>query len=102
MKRFVIIIVTIILLLFIIWSGIYFFIAKTLTKEVAKLSENQNHYQTTLKCENLNISGYPFTFNVRCQDVTFSDGDMNFSLAGFVGEYSIFRSEEHTSELQSH
>lgn len=90
MKRFAIIFSIVILLLAIIFSGAYFFASKIIKQEVAKLSEIENSYQPNVKCKNFDINGFPFKFNITCQQAIIIDGDARFEIENIKVKYAFF------------
>ncbi len=90
MKRFAIILIIVILLLAIIFSGAYFFASKTIKQEFAKLSGIENSYQPNVKCNKLEIDGFPFKFNITCQQAIIIDGDARFEIENIEIKYSFF------------
>src|SRR5688500_12978777 len=65
------------------WSGAWLYGAGQIRAAAASLAGNGDQSDPKITCGQLNVSGFPFRFDIECADVTMLSGDTMTTLAGF-------------------
>jgi hypothetical protein len=82
MKKFV---ALIILVLIVVggWSAGWFLVAGEARGRIAAMAANDGDTAPQVTCGTLDITGFPFRFDLTCADARLVDGDVTATLAGF-------------------
>jgi len=80
MKRFAFIFITLIIAV-LLWAGIWFFASSAIKREIGNLATPSDLNQPTITCEQISTSGFPFSMQVDCKNLTLKNADANFTLA---------------------
>jgi hypothetical protein len=81
MKKFVFLIVAV-FAAFALWTGGWFYAAGEIRSAVASLGEADGETNPKITCATLNVTGFPFRFDLDCVDATVVSGDLTLGLAG--------------------
>jgi hypothetical protein len=81
-KLKVIVLGTLVALLFALWSGAWLFGASTIRDQVTALAANDPEVSPRLVCGTLNVSGFPFRFDVDCEKASVDSGDETITVDG--------------------
>jgi hypothetical protein len=65
------------------WSGAWLYGAGQIRAAAESLAGNGDAADPKITCGRLNVSGFPFRFDIECADVTMLSGDTTTTLAGF-------------------
>ncbi len=100
MKRFAIILLIPLIIIALLWSGVWFFASNFLVKnylqnnvlnaKMGKIKNIEDEFQDKINCAQIKVKGFPFSFNIECENGQFIDGDKNFQLANLTIKYSFF------------
>ena len=82
MKKFVFLIAAVAAVLA-LWSGGWFYAAGEVRSTVASLGQADGEANPKITCTTLNVTGFPFRFDIDCVDATMVSGDVTVGLAGF-------------------
>jgi len=64
------------------WSAAWLFAASEAKQQIDRFATNDGETAPRLTCETLNISGFPFRFDVDCVNATVLDQDLTVTVAG--------------------
>lgn len=81
MRRFAVLLAAIILVVA-LWTGGWFWAAGEIRNQVGLLAQNDGETDPKITCGTLNVSGFPFRFDIECVDGTLVDHDLTYTLAG--------------------
>ncbi len=76
MKKRIIILGSVLLVLVLLWSGAWLFVANQIRSQVDALALADGETTPQVTCGTLEIGGYPFNFDIRCSDTTLVSGDL--------------------------
>jgi len=76
MKRFVYLGLGV-LLVVLLWSGAWFYLAGQVREEVEKLASADGVASPRLTCDGLDVSGFPFRFDIACSKAQILSGDIS-------------------------
>jgi hypothetical protein len=65
-----------------LWCGGWLYAAGEIKQQIKQLAQNDKEIQPNLVCDKLNVSGFPFRFDIECVDGTLADKDITASFAG--------------------
>lgn len=66
-----------------LWAGGWFYASSEISKAVADLGEADGETNPKITCARMNVTGFPFRFDLDCTEATFVSGDVTTTLAGF-------------------
>lgn len=66
-----------------LWTGGWFYAAGEIRTAVANLAQEDGETEPKITCGKLNVSGFPFRFDLECAGATIVSGDLTVTLAGF-------------------
>jgi hypothetical protein len=89
MRRFALLL-GVVLLVAGLWSAGWLFGAGAIKSSIADLSENDGVNGPKVTCGRLNVSGFPFRFDVECADVTIVSGDQTTTVAGVKATFLVY------------
>lgn len=81
MGKFIVFIVAVLLVIG-LWTGGWFYGAGEIRRTVEQLAEADGDSDPKVTCGTLNVSGFPFRFDVECRDATLVATDLTATLAG--------------------
>jgi hypothetical protein len=90
MKRIIWLFVAIVVVIA-LWSGAWLFLSGEVRKNVVALADADGITTPRLTCDTLNISGFPFRFDVDCASAQVLDGDMVVDIAGLRASMLVYR-----------
>lgn len=90
MKRIIILLV-VVLVVVAIWTGGWFFLAGEVRRNVEALAAADGVTAPRLSCESLNVSGFPFRFDVDCANARLVSGDMVLDAPGLRASVLVYR-----------
>jgi hypothetical protein len=90
MKRIIALFIAVIVVVA-LWSGGWLFLSGEVRKNVVALADADGITTPRLTCGTLNISGFPFRFDVDCETAQVLDGDMLFDIAGVRVSVLVYR-----------
>lgn len=90
MKRFVILIV-VVLVVVALWTGGWFFLSGEVRRNVEALALADGVTTPRLTCGGLNVTGFPFRFDVDCADARVVDGDAVIDVSGLRASVLVYR-----------
>jgi hypothetical protein len=64
------------------WSGGWFYAAGEVRQAVANLGQGDGQTDPKITCGALNVTGFPFRFDIECRDATMVAGDVTTTVAG--------------------
>lgn len=67
------------------WTAGWFYIAGEARNAVAGLAAGDGEAAPKLTCASLEMTGFPFRFDLTCMGATIVDGDVNVAIAGLKG-----------------
>ena len=76
MKKRIIILGSVVLLVVLAWTAGWYFIAGQVRQQVDMLALADGETSPQLQCGNLDIGGFPFRFDLSCQDATLVSADL--------------------------
>lgn len=82
MGKFVVFIVAVLLVIG-LWTGGWFYGAGQIRQAVASLAEADGETNPKVTCGELNVSGFPFRFDVECSEAVMVSADVTATLGGF-------------------
>lgn len=82
MRKFVILIV-VVLVVAGAWTGAWFYGAGEINHGISALAAGDGDASPKLTCGRQNVTGFPFRFDIACEDATLLSGDMTMTLGGF-------------------
>lgn len=82
MKLKVIVLGCVVALVFALWSGAWLFGASAIREQVIALAANDPEVSPRIGCATLNVSGFPFRFDVDCGKATLDSGDETITVDG--------------------
>jgi hypothetical protein len=65
-----------------LWIGGWFWAAGEIRNQVAVLAQNDGEVNPKITCGDLNVTGFPFRFDIECVDGTLTQLDTTVTLAG--------------------
>jgi hypothetical protein len=89
LRRFAALLIAIILVVG-LWTGGWFWAAGEIRAQVALLAQNDGETDPKIACGALNVSGFPFRFDIECVDGTLLDRDITASLAGLRASVLVY------------
>ena len=89
MRKFAALMIAIILVVG-LWIGGWFWAAAEIRNQVALLAENDGETKPKITCGTLNVSGFPFRFDIECTDGTLSELDTTITLAGLRASVLVY------------
>ncbi len=90
MNRFI----SLIILIFVIvagWTGAWFYAAKRIKDEARTYIAHSQQSQIKINCENFDVAGYPFRFDVTCTNLTLDNLDLSITLPSFQATVLVYR-----------
>lgn len=81
MGKFIVLIIAVVLVLG-LWSGGWYYGAGEIRRTVESLAEADGESEPKITCGELNVTGFPFRFDVECRDAGMIAGDITATLAG--------------------
>jgi hypothetical protein len=81
MRKFALLLVAVLIVAG-VWSGGWFYAAGQVRQAVATLGEGDGQTDPIITCGTLNVTGFPFRFDIECKDATIIAGDMTTTVAG--------------------
>lgn len=72
------------------WTAGWFYAAGEVRQAVAGLGAGQGEAAPTLTCARIEVSGFPFRFDVTCSEATIVDGDVTVGIAGLKGSLLVY------------
>lgn len=90
MKKRIIILGTIILLVIAAASAAWFYAAGLIRQEIENLAFADGETTPQLTCGSLDISGYPFAFDIDCTDAVIVSGDVLAEIAGIRASAMVY------------
>ena len=81
MRKFAALLIAIILVAG-LWIGGWFWAAGEIRNQVALLAQNDGEVNPKITCGDLNVTGFPFRFDIECVDGTLTQLDTTVTLAG--------------------
>ncbi|MDP1732712.1 MAG: DUF2125 domain-containing protein [Devosia sp.] len=73
-----------------IWTAGWFYAAAAARTAIASLAEGDGETAPTLSCEVLEVTGFPFRFDLSCVGATIVDGDLSATIAGLKGSVLVY------------
>lgn len=73
-----------------LWTGGWFFAAGQARSTVEGLAAADGETSPKLTCGRLDITGFPFRFDLTCDDATLTDGDLTATVAGLRGALLVY------------
>ncbi|MDF2798566.1 MAG: hypothetical protein K0R85_1310 [Devosia sp.] len=89
-KRIKILLVVVVAVL-LIWSVAWYIIAGQVRTQVAALAQADGVTNPRVVCENLNVTGYPFRFDVDCSPARITIEDVSADIAGIRASVLVYR-----------
>src|SRR5687768_7983642 len=90
MKRFVYLglaVVGVVLL----WTGAWFLISSEIRRNVTALAEADGIAAPRLTCEGLAVTGFPFRFDLACDNAVLTQADLSATLSGLRASVLVYR-----------
>ncbi|MHB1103053.1 MAG: DUF2125 domain-containing protein [Devosia sp.] len=72
------------------WTAGWFYAAGEARSAVANLAAGDGETAPKLSCAALDITGFPFRFDLNCTDATLADGDVTVGIAGLKGSVLVY------------
>ncbi len=91
MKKRIIILGVIILTIVLAWCIAWYFISGQIRQQVEALALNDGETAPQLTCESLDISGFPFRFELDCKNVAIVSGDLLIEFPDLRGGVMAYR-----------
>lgn len=91
MKKRIIILGAIVLLVAAAWTGTWYFFAGQLRQQIELLAFADGESSPQLVCETLDVSGYPFRFDVDCANAALVSGDLLVEIPGLRASVMVYR-----------
>lgn len=82
MKRKVIVLGVIVAIVVALWTGAWLFGASTIRDQISTLATHDPEVAPRVACETLNVSGFPFRFDVDCSRAKLDFGDETITVDG--------------------
>ncbi|MBK1795374.1 DUF2125 domain-containing protein [Devosia sp. WQ 349] len=76
MKKRIIILGSVVLLVLLAWTGVWFYISGQLREQIGLLAYNDGETAPQLVCETLDITGFPSSFAIDCRNASVVTGDV--------------------------
>jgi hypothetical protein len=73
------------------WTGGWLYFSNEIRNQVALLGQNDGLNAPKVTCDNLNIAGYPFRFDLTCTGTTVVSGDLTAVLTELRGTFLVYR-----------
>lgn len=89
MRKFAALFVAIILVVA-AWTGGWFWASGQLREQIALLAQNDGEGSPRITCGSLNVSGFPFRFDIDCTDGTLTQTDTTVAIAGFRASVLVY------------
>ena len=89
MRKFAALLIAIILVVG-LWIGGWFWAAGEIRNQVALLAQNDGETNPKITCATLNVSGFPFRFDIECVDGTLTQLDTTVTLAGLRASVLVY------------
>lgn len=90
MKRIIALFIAIIVVVA-LWSGAWLFLSGEVRKNVVALADADGVTTPRLTCGTLNVSGFPFRFDVDCAKAQVLDGDLVIDIADINARVLVYR-----------
>ena len=81
MRKFAALLIAVVLVVG-LWSAGWLWAASELRNQIEALADNDGETALQLICAGLNVSGFPFRFDIECTDARLLDNDLTITLAG--------------------
>lgn len=91
MSRRIIIFGAVIAAVALLWSAAWLWLAGEVRNQVALLASGDGYAAPTLTCGRLDVTGYPFRFNLACGNAVIVSGDQSFALPELRAAALIFQ-----------
>lgn len=72
------------------WTAGWFYAAGQARSAVTSLASGDGQAAPALSCAALEITGFPFRFDLACTEATIVDGDISVSIAGLKGSVLVY------------
>lgn len=89
MRKFIALIV-VVLLVAGAWTGGWLYGASEIRAGAARLATNDGETEPKLDCGRLDITGFPFRFDIECADATLVSGDVTTTIAGVKASLLVY------------
>lgn len=80
-----------VLVVVLIWTGVWFYAASEIKKSVAMMAEADGVTNPKITCGDLSVGGFPFRFDVACSDAVAVSGDVRAELAELRGSVLVYQ-----------
>ncbi len=90
MKRIIYLAIAV-LVVVLAWSSVWFFVANEAKKAIIALADADGLSQPRLSCAALNISGFPFHFDVDCANAELTSGDLVVTANGLRASMQVYQ-----------
>lgn len=82
MKRKVVVLGTVVAIVIALWSGAWLYGASVIREQITALSANDPEASPRIACASLNVSGFPFRFDIACDKATLDYADETITVDG--------------------
>jgi hypothetical protein len=89
MRRFALLL-GVVLLVAGVWSAVWLLGAGAIKRSVAEFSDNDGVNAPKLTCGRLDVTGFPFRFDVECANATIVSGDQTTTVAGMKATFLVY------------
>ena len=90
MKRIIALFIAIVVVIA-LWSGAWLFLSGEVRKNVLALADADGVTTPRLTCDTLNVTGFPFRFDVDCATAQVTNGDLVVDIAGLRASVLVYR-----------
>ncbi|MEO5805908.1 DUF2125 domain-containing protein [Devosia sp.] len=80
-----------VLVVVLLWTGAWFFIANEVRKNVVLLADADGVATPKLSCGTLDVGGYPFHFNLDCENAEITNADQVIKIAGVRASVQVYQ-----------
>lgn len=91
MRKRIIILACAVLLVVLAWSGAWLFIAGQVRQQIDALALADGETNPRLTCGTLTVSGYPFRFDVECDALALTSGDLLVSAPALRASVMVYK-----------
>ncbi|MBJ3786258.1 DUF2125 domain-containing protein [Devosia sediminis] len=91
MKKRIIILGSVVLLVVLVWSAGWLFVAGQIRQQVDLLALGDGETAPQLQCGTLDVSGFPFRFDIACTNAAVVSGDLLVEIPGLRASAMVWR-----------
>ncbi|MDB5622122.1 MAG: hypothetical protein JWR39_685, partial [Devosia sp.] len=91
MSKRIIIVILVVVTLVVVWTAAWFVVAGQVRGQVAALAQADGITTPRLTCEHLDVTGFPFRFDVDCSPAHITSADVTAIVAGLRASVLVYR-----------